>query len=173
MFDPLGIVCEFSIGLAGFTGIVAIFANSKDRVNSAIVFRIRNLLFSTFAPGFFALLVISLSAAEVPDILAVRIASGLFGLFLVYWLEFVSRSRRKVQSSDRYLLSSRIFWFSTISGIANALGQFANAFFILDAAVGIFVGGLVVMLLYGATTFAALVMQVMAGNMAAVRQVEE
>ena len=36
--DALSIVAEFSIGLAGFSGIVAVFANSRDRVSATLRF---------------------------------------------------------------------------------------------------------------------------------------
>jgi hypothetical protein len=161
MIDSLGIVCEFSIGLAGFTGIVAIFANSQRTVSAAVRFRITNLLFTAFSPGFFSLLVISLLQLGVPGDTAVRAASALFAASILTWAMFATRSRSRLPASDRRLLSNFIYWFTAAVAVSNTLAQVLGALSILANPAGVLVAGLSTMLFLGAVTFAALVMQVL------------
>jgi hypothetical protein len=161
MIDPLGIVVEFSIGLAGFTGIVAIFANSQRTVSAAVRFRITNLLFTAFAPGFFSLLVISLLQLGVSGEIAVRAASALFAASILTWAMLATRSRSRLPASDRRLLSNFIYWFTAAVALSNASAQVLGALAILANPAGVLVAGLSAMLFLGAVTFAALVMQVL------------
>ena len=96
VIEPLGIVTEFSIGLAGFTGIIAIFANTQQGINSAIQFRITNLLVSAFAPGFCALAVISLIHLGLSDAMSVRLGSAILAVCITVWLIAALRARQRL-----------------------------------------------------------------------------
>jgi hypothetical protein len=164
MTEALGIICEFSIGLAGFTGIVAIFANSQRQVGAAVRFRITNLLVSAFTPGFFALLVISLLQLGVVQETAVRSGSALFAASILAWALLSTRTRSRLPATDRRQLSNFIYWFTAAVALTNATTQLLAAVAILGHRPGVLVAGLSAMLLLGAITFAALVMQVLSGS---------
>jgi hypothetical protein len=80
--DPsssLAIIVEFAIGLAGFSGVIAVFGG-RDGWSGTDRFRTGNLIVLAMIPGFMALLTICLP-----------VALGLFGqyTFLVLYLVLV------------------------------------------------------------------------------------
>jgi hypothetical protein len=86
-FETLGTIVEFSIGLAGFIGIVAVVRQFRGIDSNLAQFRFKNLLVTAFVPGFFALPAMTLASFEVDDFSSLRYASGAFATFLI--LNFV------------------------------------------------------------------------------------
>jgi hypothetical protein len=101
LIEPLGIVTEFSIGLAGFTGIIAIFGKTQHGISSAKQFRITNLMVSAFASGFCALAVISLIHLGLSDATSVRLGSAIFAVVLTVAFIATLRARQRLSDVDR------------------------------------------------------------------------
>ena len=148
--DPLSTVAEFSIGLAGFTGIIAAVSRGADADVALQRFRFMNLLITAFAPGFFAMFTICLIYLGVSEGLTLRISAVLLALYLCCWAAFVARN---VPSRGVNPLLSGFLWVSSLSNIAL---QLAAAIFVFSKASGLYMLGLVVLLLQAAVIFAML-----------------
>ena len=164
VIEPLGIVTEFSIGLAGFTGIIAIFANTQHGISSAIQFRITNLLVSAFAPGFCALAVISLIHLGLSDATSVRLGSAILAVVITVGLIAGLRARQRLPDVDRQQLSVFIMWLIMFVSTTNCLAQITNVVLNFENGAGVLIAGLSLQLMVGAITFAALVIQFLKGS---------
>lgn len=161
IIDALNTLAEFSIGLAGFTGIIAIFANSRDRIGAALRFRITNLLALSFAPGFFALATLGLVYLVEQEATAIRITSAGIAAFSLLALTRGYRTRRKIPTEEKQLLSP-FFWAFNIAVVAlNFTAQVINVVFPSKYSAGIVVFGIISMLLVAAITFCMIVFQIM------------
>ena len=154
MNDSFGIIAEFSIGLAGFSGIVALIGNVPVKIHR---FRVANLLKMAFTPGFCALLGLVLLHLGQQVEYVIRITSAALGLAVLLTLVTSLRSIRYFDESTRMLLNTRILWFNIVTLSLNILTQFFNSLVVTDYAEAILLGGLVHMLLIGAITFSTIV----------------
>ena len=154
MNDSFGIIAEFSIGLAGFSGIVALIANVPVKIYR---FRVVNLLKTAFTPGFCALLGLVLLHLGQQVEQVIRITSAVLGLVVLLNMVTALHSIRYFDESTRLLLNRRILWFNIVTFSLNSLAQFFNSFVVTDYAEAILLGGLVHQLLSGAITFSSIV----------------
>ena len=154
MNDSFGIIAEFSIGLAGFSGIVALIGNVSVRIHR---FRVANLLKTAFTPGFCALLGLVLLHLGQQVEQVIRITSAVLGLAVLLNIVTALRSIRYFDESTRMLLNRKIFWVNIVTYSLNILAQFFNSFVVTEYAEAILLGGLVHQLLSGAITFSLLV----------------
>ena len=154
MNDSFGIIAEFSIGLAGFSGIVALVGHSPGKIHR---FRVSNLLKTAFTPGFCALLGLVLMHLDQPVEDVIRFTSAVLGLVVLLSLVGALRSIRNFDESARLILNKGIFWFETVTYSLNILAQFFNSFIVTDYAAAILTGGLIHLLLSGAITFSSIV----------------
>jgi hypothetical protein len=69
-------------------------------------------------------------------------------------------ARRRIPASDRDQLTPALFWLNSVVSWTNIVAQVGNAAFQLDYGAGVFIVGLASILLLGATTFAAMVVQI-------------
>ena len=154
MNDLFGIIAEFSIGLAGFSGIVALIGNAPAKIHR---FRVSSLLKTAFIPGFCALLGLLLltSGLQVEDV--IRSTSAVLGLVVLWHLVTALRSIRHFDEPARLLLNKRIYWFEVVTQSSNILVQFFNVLVVTDYAEVILLGGLVHQLLSSAITFSSIV----------------
>lgn len=160
----LGTIAEFSIGLAGFTGIVSVFAISRGAVRTSIEFRVRNLLLISFVPGFLSLAVIGLihSGLEIP--LCIRVGSALLGLICIVMIASSVSARKRMEPQEKRELSRFLWWFAMVLGGINVVAQLLNASIGPFFESGILILGLVATLLLSAMTFFVLVLQVLRGG---------
>ena len=154
MYETFGIIAEFSIGLAGFSGVVALIGNVPIEF---VWFRIRSLLITAFAPGFISLVGILHLHIETDVVAVVRTASALLGAMLLFGLIVGIRSLRGLDSSAKALLNRALLWFNLTTYPANIVIQFFNTAVPTKYAEGILVGGLVILLLSAAITFSAII----------------
>ena len=154
--DALGSVIEFSIGLAGFSGIVAVFAHRNSGLDHADRLRLGVLLTNSLIPGFMAFFSLGALQHASPE-LAWRISSGLFAAASTAGLAVSLRRLRQMPDASRALISKRINLF--ISGgnaihigaqVVNTLGFFSSGFIV-------FYGGLVFVLLTATVAFVRLI----------------
>jgi len=164
IIEPLGIICEFSIGLAGFTGVMAIFANSREPLSGSFRFRIASLMFMAFTPGFLSLLVISLLHFDYGEMPSIRIGSIVFVVAILGLTIFTFRARRQILSGPGQQLGELVFWFTMVMVWIIMLFEAVNALMSLEYSSGLFMAGLVGMLSLGALIFFRIVTQIMSGN---------
>ena len=154
MNNSFGIIAEFSIGLAGFSGIVALIGNVPIKIHR---FRVSNLLKTAFIPGFCALLGLVLLHLGQQVEQVIRFTSATLGLAVLLFLVTALRSIRYFDESARLLLNRRILWFNIVTISLNMLAQFFNSFVVTVYAEAILLGGLVHLLLSGAITFSSII----------------
>ena len=154
MNDSFGIIAEFSIGLAGFSGIVALIGHAPIKIHR---FRVSNLLRTAFTPGFCALLGLFLLhlGLHVEDV--IRLTSAVLGLAALLNLIAALRDIRQFDESTRLLIGRRVFWFQVVTYSLNILAQFFNSLIVTDYAAAILLGGLIHQLLSAAVTFSNIV----------------
>jgi hypothetical protein len=155
--DALEAISEFSIGLAGFSAIAAVFANAREMLDDAIRFRVSGLLVTAFGPGFVALTIISLLLAGIEAATAVRIGSAITALYLSCYAVFAFGGMARLSENDRRKLNVNVRRFSSISSFANFGAQLWNVVVMPSYASGILIGGLTLVLATGALTFSQLV----------------
>lgn len=154
MIDTFMIFAEFSIGLAGFSGVVALIGNVPL---DFLHFRVRNLLFSAFTPGFVSLSGILLLHLELEITSVVRITSALLAVVMTFGFISGVRRMRRFDKDARGLLSRGLFWFNFTLGPAIILAQCVNAVFHTRYSQALLVGGLILVLLSAAITFAHMI----------------
>ncbi len=153
IIEPLGMIAEFSIGLAGFTGIIAaLFAN---RATPIVHFRFVNLLLTSFAPGFFALFTIAALYTGLPVETAMRLFSAALILYIIAWGAYVSRKLPVLAETDGGVNQRITRAFKTVA-MGNVLLQLLNTLVAPASAAGIYILGLILLLLTGAVQFGTL-----------------
>ncbi|MDH5738009.1 MAG: hypothetical protein OEZ23_06840 [Gammaproteobacteria bacterium] len=149
LLDPLSIIAEFSIGLAGFAGIVAALSHFKEEMRELVEFRFANLLITAFAPGFFALMTISLSIIGVDALLNLQISKGLLLLYLLSWMGWAAiKTPPGVHPLFRLLM-----WSIGLLNICLLTYSLMNN---ADNSLGYYMAGLSLILLNGAIVFTGL-----------------
>lgn len=163
--DILSIVIEFSIGLAGFTGVIALFSSRSSGTLELELFRIRNLLLGAAIPAFLGFIALGLTHAlsneEDAWALSLLLSMVFIGLYIVHAV----RSRIKMPQAQRVQLQNRVFTL-----IITALGgvialQLASILKIVPiSAFDAFFTGLVLMLAVSTYQFVRAVLQGIRGN---------
>ena len=155
IIEPLGIIAEFSIGLAGFTGIIAAITSASTGRAELQIFRFSNLLITAFAPGFFAILTICLVYAGMIDQQAIRLSSTMLLIYLCSWTIFVFKymSRGSIKRSMGY--------FMWVFSLLNLVLQMTNIVAPAINLVGFYLFGLFVLLLQAAVVFSVLALATM------------
>ncbi|HEX7035235.1 MAG TPA: hypothetical protein VF210_05645 [Pseudomonadales bacterium] len=149
--DFLGTIAEFSIGLAGFAGIVAALAKYRQPELALVRFRLANLLVSSFAPGFFALLTFGLVASAMEVGTALRVSSSALAAGLFLWAVLV-HTRRPAE------LSRTLLFAMSVVTTVNLVIQLASATGLTGVPAASYLVGLMLLLLQGAVVFVVLVM---------------
>ena len=109
--ELLGIVIEFSIGLAGFSGVIAIFSGrSQDRVQLEI-FRLRNLVLGASIPAFLSFIALGLLHALSDVDLAWLLALSLSVICLAVYIFQALRSRASMPKNQSQQLQKRLLFF--------------------------------------------------------------
>ncbi len=154
MNESFGIIAEFSIGLAGFSGIVALIGHSPIKIHR---FRVSNLLRTAFTPGFCALLGLVLLHLGLQVEVVIRLTSAVLGLAALVNLAVASRALLKFDDATRLSLGRGVAWFQIGAVSINILAQFFNSSVVTEYAAAILIGGLIQQLLSGAFSFSRIV----------------
>ncbi len=128
--EALGIAGQIAVTLAGFTGIVVVFA--RDGVHEwspADRFRLRLLLLTSVVPLALSVVGLVLLVTNVRAELAWGLASGLAGFLLVGSGVTITRTFRSLQRGDFEQAGGNriLFYISGATAIAVTLLQFINA----------------------------------------------
>jgi len=159
MVETLSMVCEFAIGLAGFTGIVAIFSGDDIAVSPVIRFRVKNLLFCAFVPGFLGLTALGLNELEVSSQVVAFYGSIVLFACVLTWGLLSAFDSRRFSEEARQELDVIIFVFTGICVVLNSIAQAYS--FLYVKSLEVFVGGLILLLLQAAIFFGALIFQLL------------
>jgi len=153
MNESFGIIAEFSIGLAGFSGVVALIGDAPAKIHR---FRVSNIIRTAFTPGFCALFGIFLLHLGLQDQDVIRLTSAVLGLVaFTHWFVSVRvylNFEASIRSSTAGVASLQISMAAL-----NILAQVFNSFVVTDYAAAILIGGLIQQLLAAAFTFSNIV----------------
>ena len=154
--EMLSTIVEFSVGLAGFSGVVGIFIHRSGQWLYVDRFRINNLLIMSLTPGFLAFL--SLGLLQIAD-RAVEISAAAFALCIFLLLVFIPRARLKVPEVDRPLVGLQIFLPMSLTYAVMLVLQILIATSVIDRfEFTIYYYCLVIMLLLAVIQFARLIL---------------
>ena len=151
-------ITEFSIGLAGFSGIVAALAHRTGSWVQVDRYRIGNLLYSGLSPGFLAFFALGLLTSIDQAETVWKFSSGLLALVLGYGMFVTIYGRRKLPRDERKLISIRVFFaqraislIALIFQLLSILGVFSDYVF------GIFYFGLIAQLFVATVQFTRII----------------
>jgi len=136
--NSLAIIIQFSIGLAGFVGIVSIFSGPAATWVAVDRFRLGIVLSTTFLAGFLAFIALALDHMMGGET-AWKTTSAIFIIIGIIVLSLSARALLRLPADQRDILSNEIiilFFGGSIINIVfqlvNSLGVFGhNAFSIL------------------------------------------
>ena len=106
--DLLSTIVEFSIGLAGFSGVVGIFLRRSGDWAYVDRFRLTNLLIMSLMPGFLAFFALGLLQTLTPQH-SMQVAAAAFVASVALTLIFIPRARSRVPEEDKHLVGLTIF----------------------------------------------------------------
>ena len=154
--ELLSTVVEFSIGLAGFSGVVGIFIHRSGQWIYVDRFRVTNLLLMSLTPGFLSFITLGLLPIREN---AIQISAALFAATIVLLLTFIPRARARVPASDRPLVGLHIFIPMSLTFVVILILQILIASSVIDEyEFTIYYYSLVVMLLLAVVQFARLIL---------------
>ena len=155
----LSSIVEFSIGLGGFSGIVAVFVQRTGDWTAVDRWRVTNLLAVTLTPAFAAFFAMGMARILVGEEIAWRSGSAFLALVLCLFHYFIPAGRRKLPTEQQHIVSPRAFAFMYGTTLvilafqaAAAIGLFGSHVFV------VFFYGLVTMLLVGALQFMRIIL---------------
>jgi hypothetical protein len=149
----LGSIIGFSIGLAGFSGVIIVFANHR-RKSPVEKYRIINLLLASFIPGFtgFAAMAISQYVADVGS--RWQMSCLILALCYLTFLLVMVVGRYRLSIEQQAFIHTRL-WLLIVTIIAAAgLALFMAAYGVFEQhTFGIFYLGSIFLLLIGVIQF--------------------
>ncbi|NKB99020.1 MAG: hypothetical protein GKR90_11090 [Pseudomonadales bacterium] len=151
--DALSTIAEYSIGIAGFTGIVTALAKFQNANASLLSYRLSNLLTTAFVPGFSSLIALALTTTELDEVLVVRASSILLTLYMCGWSYRVIR--RKQPNTNKVMT---VFMWSF--SIINLFAQAFNAVSVEPLTI-VYLGGLIALLVQAAVVFSVVALSVL------------
>ncbi len=154
--ELLSTIVEFSIGLAGFSGVIGIFIHRSGEWIYVDRYRIMNLLTMSLVPGFLAFLTLGL--LPITD-RAITVSAAAFALTVGMLLILIGRARAKVPAVDRSLVGPQIFVPMSGTFSVILILQTLVAIAVIDRYVlTIYYYSLVVMLLLAVVQFVRLIL---------------
>lgn len=154
--EPLGTFAEFSIGIAGFAGIIAAFTSSQGG-RELRLFRFRNLLITAFAPGFLSILTICFIYSGMSQALSVRISSAVLLVYLLAWAVLVVKT---MPAGATARMMTYFMWSASLANMAFQVVSL-NTF---TYSAGWYFFGLFLLLLQAAVVFASMALDTLMGD---------
>ncbi len=156
--EALLTLAEFAVALAGFMGVVMVFRRADAEFHPVDSHRIQVGLAATLGPAFLALLPAGLGLAGVPSPLVWRICSAVGALFVIAYLVFEARGRRRVLVPVRSLFSGTVVRIlHVLLGVSLALLLINLSGFWLEPRSGLYFLALVLPVCFGALAFVRIV----------------
>jgi len=159
LVEILSTISEFSIGLAGFSGVAAAVMQRSGSVSELDRMRITFNVCMALIPGFVAFLTLTLINSGTGDATVIRSASGAMVVIIISTLPVVLLIRKKAGGFQRFNpialgISILLIWI-------NLPLQLYNCVVVPESAVGILIAGLSMALVMGAANFAGLLWQML------------
>ena len=136
--ETLTSIVEFSIALAGFSGIVVALGKQAGRWDPADRFRMLNILIIAFGAAFMAYVPMGLAHAGLSGSLLWRLSSGMLASFLTIILVFAILRMRSQPAEIRRLLNPTLrrllvggTAFVVLTQLANIVGLGFQPCFVL------------------------------------------
>jgi len=128
--DLLFGVSEFSIGLAGFSGIIAVFAGRDGRWAAADRYRGLILILTSLIPGFVSFIALRLGTIGLSEQIVWRSSQAVFVAAIVTSLFVGITGAGEISDGERQVFSSRYgdFFMSgtALNGAVQLLGSFGG-----------------------------------------------
>ncbi|MBV1904928.1 MAG: hypothetical protein KUG75_02530 [Pseudomonadales bacterium] len=121
-------ISEFSIGLAGFSGIVAALAHRSGNWVQVDRYRIGNLLYSGLSPGFLAFFALGLNASDIEPDITWKFSAGTLALVLSYGMFVTVYGRKKLPDKERVLISIPVFYIQRMISLIALVFQLIAIF---------------------------------------------
>ncbi len=154
--ELLSTVIEFSIGLAGFSGVVGIFIHRSRQWIYVDRFRVTNLLLMSLTPGFLSFFTLGLLPISES---AIQISAAIFASIIVLLLTIIPRARSRVPAVDQPLVGLQIFVPMSMTFVAVLIVQILIAVSVIDRyAFTSYYYSLVALLLLAVVQFARLIL---------------
>jgi hypothetical protein len=108
--DLLGYIIEFSIGLAGFSGVIAVFAGRSPERTPLELFRLRNLLLGATIPAFLAFIGLGLAHLLSSEFMAWRLSSAIAGCFYIVFILVILLGRANLPKEQRDMIQQTVLY---------------------------------------------------------------
>jgi hypothetical protein len=155
--DQLVSFSEFSLALAGFAAIALVLGRREGALPSGSAYVVQFMVVNALGPALIALLAAVLFMLSIPELLALRVCSGLYLLAATFFAALSIRRERTLSRAGELVLPgllSRGLWAGSF--VAH-LVQLTNLVgFPAGPSVGVFLLGLWILLLVAAIQFVAL-----------------
>lgn len=148
-------ITEFSIGLAGFSGIVAALAHRSGKWAQVDRYRIGNLLYSGLSPGFLAFFALGIGSHQLATW---QLSSGALALVLSYGMYVTIYGRKILPATERVLISIPIFYAQRFISLVALVCQLLAVFGYFGGSVfTVFYFGLIAQLFVATIQFARII----------------
>ena len=151
--ELLGYIIEFSIGLAGFASVIAVFSQRSDVTLELDKWRLLNLVMSTIGPAFLSFTALGLVSwlGEVTRVW--QVSSGLLACYVSIIVIVAATGRSRLPTAQRELVNNRVFPFGVGFLLITGFVQVLSAATIVVPAFEWFYLGLISILLLGVYVF--------------------
>ena len=105
---------EFSIGLAGFSGVIAVFAGRSSERRPLDLFRLRNLLMGALIPAFLAFFGLGLVVVLSDEFIAWRFSCVGAGVSYVFFIVTLLKGRASLPAEQREMVQTNVLFLALI-----------------------------------------------------------
>ena len=152
--ELFGSIIEFSIGLTGFAGLVAVFLKRASLLQAVEKFRIVSLIVISISPAFLSFLAISLDRLLPASSTAVRTSCAVMAAYLVVLLWRAILARKRFSRSEDEQINQTFFLIMSVIGFGNIIFQIAASLGAFGSQTfTVFYIGLVILLGMGVSQF--------------------
>ena len=157
--ELLASVIEFSIGLAGFAGVVVVFLKRTSLFQSVEKFRLINLILTSIGPAFLSFLAIILERLLRGSDAAALSSCALLASYMVMLTLRAFLARKRFSSSEMAQVNPKFFLAMFVLGTSNLCLQVVAAFGVFGShTFTVFYIGLVALLAMGVSQFVISIM---------------
>jgi hypothetical protein len=108
--DTLQTLADIGLGIAGFSGIVAVFIRKAGGDGELAAFRVANLLVFSFSGLFLAVAPTGLALSGIEDESLWRVSSGVFVIVSLMMVWDATRRRDRLSSDSREIILRHVWY---------------------------------------------------------------
>jgi len=151
--DSLGTMAEVGLGLAGFSGIAILLTRGGAQLARFEAHRLGIMLGTTLGGTFLALLPLVLLNLQVSELASGRVAAGLMAVFSAGFIAYFVTAIRHMQLDVPELVSTSAVTLVLLGHSTNLLVQLFSAVLAPARAPGLYLAGVLWLLMHGAYQF--------------------